>query len=225
MRIFNYLPVFPLIFAASCTSVEIKNFKDESSGNYIMTSHRDSLFSSPRKKLELILSVKDGVQIKKINWEGRSIITDSKEQYPNPEHNLLNLNPRILNDNKNLILVDSIVREEFKLSRSFKMKYKEDTDEYQLEVLYHVKNLSSEKTLTQQWVNEFTVNTGSYIFMSAEHYEKEGTEKKLTVIMDNIKDLQIMRKDKNTYIMANKEAFKLGTKERLSWKVIYSLID
>lgn len=220
----KFLSLISICFLFSCcTSVETKVTQGEND-SIIMTSTKDSFFSSPKEKLKFVLEPEAGGRIKAIYWEGKPVADNFLEEYPNKEMDFKKLNSRILDDGSGLIIVDSKISDKYQLRRSYSLLYDDNLERHIIEVIYNVKNYSSEEALNQQWIQELSLPPGTEVKIQNQTLTSKSKHSKLTIEAINIQDLQIGTENSKVKI-GNGQAFNLGTKERLSWKVLYILSD
>ncbi|MCM8541569.1 MAG: hypothetical protein NE328_14975 [Lentisphaeraceae bacterium] len=216
---FTYSLLLTLFFSG-CTSVttSISNIDD----NVIMNSSEESCFSDTKEKLKLSFSPQNGGQILSIYWEGAKVADQFQESYPNEKLNFTQLKPRVIDDGSGLVIVDSNVRGEYQLRRSYSLKYLEDSEEHVIEVIYNVKNYSSETVIDQQWIQSLSLPKS--LDIRIEENGATGIDEKMSFQIEaiNVKDL-VIEGDNSSIKLSNAESFNLGTKERLSWKVLYKL--
>ncbi len=207
------------LLLTSCKTVTTLVTTDDNN-NVTMISTEDPLFSSPSEKLRFVFSKENGGQISGIFWEGKKVAEQFSESYPNNADDLKKLQPRIIDDGSGLIVFDTTVRGKFQLRRSFSFKYLEETDEHVVEVIYNVKNYSSDQAITQKWIQEFSLPLN--IEFQENSLKRTNHRNIFRIETYNVTDLS-METQGNSLKIGNKESFKLGSKERLSWKVLYIL--
>ena len=102
------------------------------------------------------------------------------------------------------------------------MQYSEESDEHIVEVIYNVKNYSADKSIDQQWVQ--SISLPKSLKFEIQNDGIKGSNKNLSFQIEaiNVKDLTVKGVN-STIKLSNSKSFKLGTKERLSWKVLYKL--
>ena len=206
---------------ASCTTVETQVTQGEND-SIIMTSTEDSIFSSPKEKLKFVLEPEAGGRIKAIYREGKPVADQFAEEYPNKEMDFKKLNSRILDDGSGLIIVDSKIRDKYQLRRSYNLFYDKNFKKHIIEVIYNVKNYSSEEALSQQWIQQLSLPPGSDVIIKNQTLTSKSPNSTFTIEAINIQDL-VITSENSKVKLGNKGSFKLGTKERLSWKVLYIL--
>lgn len=210
-----------LLTLLSCTTVTTQVETTEND-HVIMSSSEESTFSDPEQKLKMEFSPAEGGQILSIFWEGKLIADSISESYPNKDLDFKKLNARVLDDGSGLIIVDSNVRGQYQLRRSYSLKYLEEKDQHIIEVIYNVKNYSSEVALDQQWVQSLSLPEGYTVKLKNNSINTSNKNTLFRIEAINVKDLQI-ENENNKLKLNNMKSFKLGTKERLSWKVLYIL--
>ena len=209
------------ILFTSCTSVTTQVVSSEN-GHVVMNSTEEYLFSSPKEKLQMTFSPENGGQILSIYWEGLKIAEKFSESYPNVKLDFKGLKPRVIDDGSGLIIVDSKVRDEYQLRRSYSLKYLEGSDEHVIEVIYNVKNYSSEIAIDQQWIQSLSLPPSLKVNIDRNSINSADEHTQFQIEAINVKDLTI-EINNNNLKLNNVKPFKLGTKERLSWKVLYKL--
>ena len=205
----------------ACKTVTTSVTTDENN-NVTMKSIEDSLFSCPTEKLRFLFKPDNGGQIAEIFWEGEKMAGKFSESYPNEKNDLKKLQPRVIDDGSGLVVVDSKVRGEFQLRRSYSLQYHEKTDEHIIEVIYNVKNYSSDKEINQKWIQELSLPQSHKVELKRDGLQSQKDNNSFSIQTINIKEFKIEGSN-NKLILGNRESFKLGTKERLSWKVLYIL--
>ena len=152
----NLLLAAILLFICACTGTRFE-YNDGQDGSKEMVSYKTyGLFFDDEEKLKLKISSINGSQIEGISWEGRKILA-VEENYPNDEFSFKNLNASIIDDGEGLIVVTNTKREIYQLRRSYNIKYDEEREQHIIEVIYNVKNYSSEDELPQNWLQEITL--------------------------------------------------------------------
>lgn len=215
-----FLSIIFLSIFAGCTSVETSVLTTEK--NVVMNSTEKCTFSSPEEKLKLVFSPDNGGQIVSIFWEGEKIAEKVQETYPNKDLDFKKLSPRVIDDGTGLIIVDSKVSGEYQLRRSYSIKYLENTEEHVVEVIYNVKNYSSEKAIDQQWIQALSLPKSLNINIQKSGLSGSNEKMSFEIEAVNVFDLSV-ESNGNLVQIGNTKQFKLGTKERLSWKVLYKL--
>lgn len=213
--------IFLGILFTSCTSVTTQVVSSEN-GHVIMHSTEDCLFSSPKEKLKLTFSPENGGQIISIYWEGLKVADKFSESYPNAKLDFKKLQPRIIDDGSGLVILTSTALDEYQLRRSYSLKYMEESDEHVIEVIYNVKNYSSEIAIDQQWIQSLSLPPSLQVSVNRNSINSTDEQIQFQIEAINVKDLTVEINNNNLKVN-NAKPFKLGSKERLSWKVLYKL--
>ena len=215
------LSVLIILSLVGCKTI-ITEVNDSDDGQIVMKSSEKWTFFDPEEKLKLIFAPENGGQIQYISWEGKKFAENLSDSYPNKEKEIQKLTPRIINDGSDLVMVYSTVRGEFRLQRSFKLLYNEKTKEHFIEVIYNVKNYSGDTPIDQQWIHNLSLPKSSKLSVAKNEISGEAQNASFRISALDVSDLQIENINGQIKI-ANRKSFKLGFKEKLSWKVHYSL--
>ena len=214
-----------LILIIFCSCKTISTEVETSEDNHItMKSSEKWTFFDPEEKLKLTVAPINGGQIVSLSWEGKKIADRGIDSYPNKDFDIKKLKPRILYDDSDsdLILVYSTDRGNFQLLRSYKLLYNGKTKEHSIEVIYNVKNYSSDKPINQQWINSLSLLKLSNPTISNNSISGTIDKASFKISAIDVMDLEITN-SKGLVKIANKKSFELGFFEKLNWKVIYSL--
>jgi hypothetical protein len=219
------------LFLLSCSGIRYE-YKNSESGSIEMTTYKTNpLFYDDEEKVKIVISKELGGQIEKISWLGRELIAAPvKENFPNKEESFKDLKPYIIDDGMGLIDLSITKRGEYRFRRSYNISHNDLLDEYQIEVIYNVMNLSRTKKLHQQWTQELlftghkeivkdanTVSTGHAIALTY-------GEKKLNLKVAQVNVFKPMVEIKGSNVKMGSSQDKLiESREKLKWKVIYTL--
>ena len=212
-----------LIFFCGCKTISTEVLTSDDN-QITMKSTEKWTFFDPEEKLKLTVAPINGGQIVSLSWEGKKIADKSIDSYPNKDFDIKKLKPRILYDDSDsdLILVYARDRGNFQLLRSYKLLYNSKTKEHSIEVIYNVKNYSSDKPINQQWINNLSLLKLSKPVISNNSISGTIDNASFKISAMDVTDLEITN-DKGQVKIANKTSFALGFYEKLNWKVIYSL--
>jgi len=179
-------------------------------------------FFDPEEKLKFIFTPQNGGQIISLSWEGVKVAEKFVESYPNKESDIKQLKPRIMDDGEDLVIVYSTVRGKFQLIRSYRLRYLKETQEHIVEVIYNVKNYSSDTPINQQWIQELSLPESINLDISQKEASGKVNNSSFTISAINVSNLEIIQ-EKGILKIANDKNFTLSPKEKLSWKVLYKL--
>lgn len=215
--------VLALVFFCSCKTISTEvhsTDKDE----IIMKSTEKWTFYDPEEKLKIVVSPENGGQIASLSWEGKKVADTFSDSYPNKEKEIKLLKPRVLFDDSDsdLILIYSTARGDFQLLRSYKLMYDSSTKEHYIEVIYNVKNYSSNTAIDQQWIHNLSLSGAMDIKVSGREIRAQSDSLSLKISTVDVYDIELAN-EKGAVKIGNRKSFKLGFKEKLSWKVKYSL--
>ena len=144
------LLLFLSLLLTSCTSIEFISTNPDDNTT-VVTSVEKSLFHE-QEKLSLTLSENNGGEIKSISWKGKEILMEPiSENFPEEHDDFKKQNALLMDDSSGLLIIDVRKSRAYSFRRSFNVSYNDDTDEYTVEVIYNVKNYSSDKELKYQW--------------------------------------------------------------------------
>ena len=127
-----------------------------------------------------------------------------------------------MDDGDDLVIVYSTVRGKFQLIRSYRLRYQKETQEHVVEVIYNVKNYSSDAPISQQWIQELSLPTSVILNVSKKEASGKVNNSSFTISAINVSNLEVSQ-EKGILKIANGKSFNLGPKEKLSWKVLYKL--
>ncbi|NQZ59378.1 MAG: hypothetical protein HRT88_18155 [Lentisphaeraceae bacterium] len=221
------------IISSACTSVEVE-VKELANNKIALSTHESSIFHNT-PKASLIYSPENGGQIESILWQGENLLYKNIiEHFPNKKLDFSNVKAQLTNDGESVIVTNR-KRGIYQLRRTYSIKYNQETNEHIIEVIYTAKNYSSKAPLNYQWEQILSLNK--------QLSSKEGEEKSLLEITLKSESPEIGKislrlecsglndsstnyssETKRIHLSSNNGQMKtLGTKERLSWKVLYRL--
>ena len=234
----KWLLILTVLLTLACTDIRFE-YTDADDGSKEMVSFKTyCMFYDDEEKVRLKISGKDSGQIENISWEGKKVLSAS-ENYPNEIHSFKKLRASIIDDGEGLIVVTTSSRGIYQLRRSYNIMFDEEREQHIIEVIYNVKNYSSEDGLMQKWdqlikMAEGSANIRSLDKLSSDELKKLNLSMKLHrgFIMDHNNKLELeielegvrgveYKIDGSSISMGNSAPFELGPKQRLSWKVQY----
>jgi hypothetical protein len=234
----KWLPVFAIILSFACTGIRFE-YTDAEDGSKEMVSFKTyCMFYDDVEKVRLKISGKDSGQIENISWEGERVLS-AAEEYPNEKQSFKKLRASVIDDGEGLIVVTTSSRGIYQLRRSYNIMFDEEKEQHIIEVIYNVKNYSSEDGLTQKWEQLVKLAEGSSNIRTMEKLTSEELKKlnmsmklhrgfimnhknklELEIELEGVRGAEY-KIDGSKLSMGNSAAFELGPKQRLSWKVQY----
>ncbi|MCH2206913.1 MAG: hypothetical protein MK132_13725 [Lentisphaerales bacterium] len=237
------LLLFLSLLLTSCTSIEFISTNPDDNTT-VVTSVEKSLFHE-QEKLSLTLSENNGGEIKSISWKGKEILMEPiSENFPEEHDDFKKQNALLMDDSSGLLIIDVRKSRAYSFRRSFNVSYNDDTDEYTVEVIYNVKNYSSDKELKYQWESfmklkekpEHYLITGDWSSSNLKSIAQSDLplngnlivkipgkdQLTLKIVASKVKDLILNLKNlgQETKIATGKQQA-LNSKGRISWKVQY----
>ena len=145
-----------------------------------------------------------------------------------------NIKAQLTNDGESVIVTNR-THGIYQLRRTYSIKYNQETNEHIIEVIYTAKNYSSKAPLNFQWEQILSLNKQLSPKEEADKSLLEITLKsnspesgKISLKLEcnglNNSSSNYYEETKRIHLSSNNGKMKtLGTKERLSWKVLYRL--
>jgi len=217
-------------------------------GKIRLSTYEDSLFSETDKAV-VILSSKNSGQIEKISWNGLELLKSPiVEKFPSPDLNFQKLKTNISDDGEGLVIISSRQDGLYQLRRSYSIGYDKLKKEHIVEVVYNVKNYA-DTTMSHRWAQELDLNYSSSELCITRKWDKEALFAKgsndtpktialnlvyqnspqslnLTVESVSVEKPTLQHYNAGKLLMlgsAKNGPLKLGSNERLKWKVIYRI--
>lgn len=211
------------LFLTSCTNVTFQTHNPNPNST-VITGTQESLFKDC-EKLSLEVSKNQSGRIENFRWQGKELLAlPQVEKFPNTENDFKKNRVLLIDDNEGLLIADVRSRGAYQFRRSYSLYFDENNEEYVVEVIYNVKNQSSENPLKFNWSNSLKF---------AKNFEKSGAESfhfkdlklQLRVYIEGIERKSSFTAQTQTLASMTTKESTIGTKERKSWKVQYRFKD
>ncbi|MCM8534774.1 MAG: hypothetical protein NE334_02430 [Lentisphaeraceae bacterium] len=215
--------LFFCLFVTGCTTVTFQTH-NPTPNSTVITGTQESLFKDC-EKLSLEVSKNQSGRIENFRWQGKELLSLAQvEQFPNTENDFKKNRVLIIDDNEGLLIADVRARGSYQFRRSYSLYFDENTDEYVVEVIYNVKNQSSETPLNFNWSNSLKF-IESLDKNDAESFHFKGLKLQLRVYIEGISRKSSFDPKTKTLSTSTSSESTIGTKERKSWKVQFRFKD
>ncbi|MCM8533393.1 MAG: hypothetical protein NE330_19655 [Lentisphaeraceae bacterium] len=211
------------LILTSCTTVTFQTH-NPTPNTTVITGTKESLFKDC-EKLSLEVSKNKSGRIENFRWQGIELLSlPQVEQFPNTENDFKKNRVILIDDNEGLLIADVRARDSYQFRRSYSLYFDENAEEYVVEVIYNVKNQSSESPLKFNWSNSLKF-TKNFEKSGAESFHFQDLKLQLRVYIEGIERKSAFTPQTKTLSTMTSKESTIGTKERKSWKVQFRFKD